>query len=143
MSPPKFRGCGFAGGAHKGTSSFSSAVAGWQPKAPVGQCARDTLKVWHPQVRLQSREAALLPSFIRARKKHINFFNINFVAPAQNPNLGPLEKLYVPHFLGKNAKKGPTSTLSGGSSGSKTGSQTGHFRPHKFSLSFFSRKGQF
>ena len=41
-------------------------------------------------------------------KKHINFFNINFLAPTQNTHFGPQKKAYVPHFLGKDAKKGPT-----------------------------------
>ena len=42
-------------------------------------------------------------------KKHINFFNINFLVPTQNPPFwAPRKKFDVPHFLGKNAKKGPT-----------------------------------
>ena len=45
----------------------------------------------------------------KGRKKHINFFNINFLAPTRNPQFwAPQKKVYVPHFLGKNAKKGPT-----------------------------------
>ena len=45
----------------------------------------------------------------KGRKKHINFFNINFLAPTQNPPIwGPQKKVDVPHFLGKSVKKGPT-----------------------------------
>ena len=39
-------------------------------------------------------------------KKHINFLNINFLAPTQNPHFGPPEKkVHVPHVLGKKAKE--------------------------------------
>ena len=46
----------------------------------------------------------------RRRKKHIDFSNINFLAPpTQNPPiLGPQKEVYVPPFLGKDQKKGPT-----------------------------------
>ena len=47
-------------------------------------------------------------------KKHINLFNINFLAPTQIPPFWAPLKVHVPHFLGKNAKKGPTLTFSGG-----------------------------
>ena len=42
----------------------------------------------------------------KGQKKHINFFNINFLSPTQNaPFWAPRKKVYVPLFLGKNAKK--------------------------------------
>ena len=51
----------------------------------------------------------VFPGFLRDGKKHINFFNISFLAPTQNPpNFGPPERVHVPHFLGKDAKKEPT-----------------------------------
>ena len=44
----------------------------------------------------------------KGRKKHINFSNINFLSPTQNPPFwAPQKKVYVPHFLGKKATKGP------------------------------------
>ena len=51
--------------------------------------------------------------------------------PTPNPHFGPEKKVDVPHFLGKNAKRGPTWTSSGGFWGVKKGPQTGHFRPQK------------
>ena len=96
-----------------------------------------------PEVRMLGEGYRTQPLHIVARKipyrgvfkgQKINFFNINFLAPTQNPPCwAPRKKVYVPHFVGKNTKKGPTYTFSGGL-GSKTGSQTGHFRPQKFSL---------
>ena len=61
----------------------------------------------------------------------------NFLAPTQNPHLGPQKIVYVPHFLAKNAKKGTRINLFGGFLGSKIGSHTGHFRPQKVYLLFF------
>ena len=75
--------------------------------------------------------SGFVPDFARGQRKHINFFNITFWPPPKTPDLGPQKKVYVPHFLGKDAKKGPTQTFSGGFSGSKRGPQTGHFRPGK------------
>ena len=73
--------------------------------------------------------------FVGGLKKHINFFNINFLAPTPNtPFLAPpppQKKVYVRHFLGKDAKKGPTNFFPGGFLGSKRGSQKGHFRPQR------------
>ena len=54
--------------------------------------------------------AGVLPVlvFFKRQKKHMNFFSIDFLAPhPETPCWGP-EKVYVPHFLRKNAKKGPT-----------------------------------
>ena len=46
----------------------------------------------------------------RGPKKHINFCNINFLAPTQkHPHFGPpAKKSLCASFLGKNAKMGPT-----------------------------------
>ena len=42
-------------------------------------------------------------------KEHMNFCNMNFLGPTQkNSILGPQKKFDVPHFLGKDATKGPT-----------------------------------
>ena len=59
---------------------------------------------------------------IRGQKKHINLFNINFWPPPQTPDFGPPEKFYVPHFLGKDAKKGTHISFWGGFLGQKGGS---------------------
>ena len=45
----------------------------------------------------------------RGPKKHINFFDINFLAPTQNPPLwAPPPKSLCAFFPGKDAEKGPT-----------------------------------
>ena len=74
------------------------------------RCGRDFLAPT-PSVRQPLFETS---DQCRGRKKHINVFNINFLAPPQKNIVGPQKKVDVPHFLGKNAKKA---------------SQTGHFRP--------------
>ena len=66
----------------------------FQPQAVHGS-------MWH----LAALALEMMKENDRGREKHINFFNINCLAPAQK---GPPEKVYVPHFLGKNAKEGPT-----------------------------------
>ena len=73
-------------------------------------------------------------------KKHINFFNINFLAPTQNPNFGRPEKKLCASFPGKGRQKG---THIKGFWGSNTGAQTrgpkrAIFGHKKFSLLFFS-----
>ena len=41
-------------------------------------------------------------------EKHKNFFNLNFLPPIPTlPSWPPEEKVDLPHFLGKKAKKGP------------------------------------
>ena len=42
----------------------------------------------------------------KGQKRHINFFKVNFLRPPKAPDLGPPEKKYVPHFLGKERRKG-------------------------------------
>ena len=74
----------------------------------------------------------------RDRKAHKLFQHELFGPRPKHPYFGRPEKVYVPHFLGKNAKKGPTRTFSDGFWGSKTESQTGHFEHKNFSLLFFS-----
>ena len=71
------------------------------------------------------------------KKTHKLFQHKLFVLHPKHPILGPQKKVDVPHFLGKDAKRGPTQTFSGGFGGSKRGSQTGHFGHKKFSLLFF------
>ena len=62
-----------------------------------------------------------------AEKAH-KFFNINFLHPTREP---PPEKNYVPHFLGKNAKKGPTEIFSGVFWGLTNGVPNGPFSATK------------
>ena len=45
---------------------------------------------------------------VKSTERGVNVFKINCLAPTQNPHFGPEKIVYVPHFLGKNAKKGPT-----------------------------------
>ena len=78
------------------------------------------------------------PELPKGLKKHVNFFNISFLAPTQNPP--PRKKkimCLISYFLGKNAKKGPTSTFSGGFWGQKRGPKRAIFGHRKFSLLFF------
>ena len=58
------------------------------------------------------------------KKKHINFFNISFLPPAQNPPFWAPRKIMCLISLGKNAKKGSTSTFSGGGFRVKNGVPT-------------------
>ena len=50
--------------------------------------------------------------FARGPKKAHKLFNITFWPPPKTPHLGPPEKVYVPHFLGKDTENpnGPFST---------------------------------
>ena len=89
-------------------------------------------KPFHPQVDRCSPE-----SDNRGREKHINFCNRNCLDPTQIRHFGPPEKSLCVHFLGKNAKKGPTLTFSGGFFGSKTGPKRAIFGHRKFSLLVF------
>ena len=68
--------------------------------------------------------------FNRGPKKAHKLFQHNFFGPhPKHPCWAPRKKVYVPHFLGKDTKKGPTYKLFGGILGVKKGSQTGHFWP--------------
>ena len=51
--------------------------------------------------------------------------------------MGPQKKVYVPHFLGKEAKKGTRINFFGGILGSKRGPKRAIFGHTKFSLLFF------
>ena len=74
---------------------------------------------------------ALLIVYFRGPKKHINSFNINFLAPTQNTQFfGAQKRVYVPRFW-ERTQKGTHINFLGGIFGSKRGSQTGHFRPDK------------
>ena len=62
----------------------------------------------------------------------MNFFNINFLAHPKRPILAPQKKkVYVPHFLGKNAKKGTHINFFGGIFGVKNGDPNGPFSATK------------
>ena len=73
----------------------------------------------------------------RGRKKHITFFNINFLAPTQKTQFGPPEKSSCASFPGKERQKGTHINFFGGISVSKRGQQTGHFRPQKVEFIVF------
>ena len=65
-------------------------------------------------------------------KKHINFFNINFLAPTLNTLVwAARKKVDVPHFLGKDAKKGAHINFFGGIFGVKKGAPNGPFSATK------------
>ena len=75
---------------------IESRLGGHQSIAQKGVCTID------------ARNLQLEMAQIKGRKKHINFFNINFLRPTQNPPVwGPEEKVYMPHFLGRNTKRHP------------------------------------
>ena len=66
--------------------------------------------------------------YFRGPKKHISFFNINSLDPhAKHLILGPQKKVYVPHFLGKGAKRDPHQLFRGDFFGVKTGVPNGPF----------------
>ena len=74
---------------------------------------------------------------IRGPKKHINFFNINFLAPTQNTLVWPPEKSLCASFPGKGRKKGIHINFSWGFLGSKRVSQNGTFSATKSSVHCF------
>ena len=67
----------------------------------------------------------------KGQKKHINFFNINFLDPPKTPHFGPQKKVYVPHFLGKSAKEAHKHKLFLGILGVKNGVPNGPFSATK------------
>ena len=86
----------------------------------------------HPQDTL----AISMSFMIKGWKKHINFFNINFLDPTQTPILGLRKKVYVSHFLGKNAKRDPHKLFRVDFWGQKRGPKRAIFGHKKFSLLF-------
>ena len=78
----------------------------------------------------------------RRPKKHINFFNISFLAPAQNTPFWAPRKSLCASFPGKGRKRGTHKNFFEEILGSKTGSQTAHFRLRKveFIVFFLSLK---
>ena len=80
-----------------------------------------------------------LNDVIKGQKKHINFFDINFLAPTQAPHLGPPEKSSCASFSGKERKKGTHLNFCRGDfRGPKRGPKQAIFSHRKFSLLFFS-----
>ena len=71
---------------------------------------------------------------------HINSFNINCLAPTQNPPFWAPIKKFMCLVFGENPEKGTHISSFGGISPSKTGSQTetAIFGHKKFSLLFFA-----
>ena len=67
----------------------------------------------------------------RGRKKHINFFNINFLHPTRTPPFGPPEKGLCTSFPGKGRKKGTHINFFGGIFGVKNGVRNGPFSATK------------
>ena len=71
------------------------------------------------------------------RKKHTGVFSINCLAPTQNTPFRTSKKnVYVPHFVGKEAKKDLHKLFQGGFPGQEWGSQT-ILGPKKLSLIVF------
>ena len=70
---------------------------------------------------------------VGGQKKHINFFNINFLDPTQNTSFWAQRKVYMPHFLGKDEKEGPHKLFR-----ENFWAQTGHFGPQKVEFIVFS-----
>ena len=77
---------------------------------------RAALEVW-----ISCKLTIFAVSVFRGRKKHINFFNINFMAPTQNPPFWAPRKKFMSHFLGKNAKEAHKHKLFRGNLGVKKG----------------------
>ena len=67
----------------------------------------------------------------RGPKRHINFFNINFLAPTQNTPFWTPRKMFMCLISRERTQKGTHINFFGGTLGVKRGSQTGRFRPQK------------
>ena len=82
---------------------------------------------------------------IRGRKKHINFFNINFLPPTQNPPFctPPPKKLMCLISWERMQKRDPHKLFRGDLWGQKRGPKRAIFGHKKFSLLFFSSPYQF
>ena len=75
----------------------------------VAWIGKQTAKCIKLTLELQYNDQNYRAGFSKGRKGHINFITINFLPPHPKcPILGPQQKVYVPRFLGKNAKRGPT-----------------------------------
>ena len=75
---------------------------------------------------------------VKGLKKHINFFNIKFLAPPKTPSFGPPEKSLCASFPGKERQKGTHINFFGEIIGVKNGVPNGPFSTTKmFSLVFF------
>ena len=77
---------------------------------------------------------------IRGQIKHMNLFNMNLFGlhPNETTHSGPQKEVYVPHLLGKDAAKGPTSISVGGLLGPKTGSHGLFLATKSLVYSFFA-----
>ena len=87
-----------------------------------------------PQTDSKARDSEVRDTEVRnkGRQKHINSCNINFLAPTQTPLiLGPKTKFICLVSWERTQKRDPHKLFWGDFGGSKTGSQTGHFRPQK------------
>ena len=74
----------------------------------------------------------------KGRKKHINFFDINFLAPTQDhPILGPLEKFIFLISWQRTQNGDPHKLFLGDFWGSKGGPKRAIFGHKKFILLFF------
>ena len=63
----------------------------------------------------------------RGRKKHINFFNINFLAPTRSTPIWAPRKKFIASFPGKGRTKGAHINFFGGIFGAKKGVPNGPF----------------
>ena len=72
-------------------------------------------------------------------EKAHKFFQHKLFGPhPKHPNLGPQKKVYVPHFLGKDAKRDSHNLFRGDFGGQKQGPKRAIFGHKKFSLLFCS-----
>ena len=74
---------------------------------PSNGYSRFESQTWWPNSRYHSISRNTFSGYYRGPNKHINFLKLNFLPPPQNPYFGAPKK-YVPHFLGRSAKRGPT-----------------------------------
>ena len=77
--------------------------------------------------------------YVKGRKKHINFFNINFLAPTQNlPFWAPRKKFMCLISWQRTQKRDPHKLFRGDLGGQKRGPKQAIFGHKKFCLLLFS-----
>ena len=91
----------------------------------------ETPEVWRLKVPNSRFAPHDLCAIFRGPKKHINFFNLNFLAPIQKARVWTPRESLCASFPAKGRKKGTHINFSRGIFGPKRGSQTGYFRPQK------------
>ena len=72
------------------------------------------MQVCCPELKSRWQSVKHYPGNMGTEKKHRTFFNINFLAPTQNPHIGPSENSLCASFPGKERKKGTHTNFFGG-----------------------------